>query len=58
MERTTHYQSNQDNEKNQKKYQPDKKDIMLGLIEILYKSNTINEETYISVKRVIKQEVQ
>ena len=57
MERTTYYESNQDNEENQKKYQPDKKDIMLGLIEILYKSNSINEETYISVKRVIKQEV-
>lgn len=56
MGQTTNYEPNQKEQREQRKHQPDKKDIMLGLIEILYKSNNINEATYINVKRVIKQE--
>lgn len=58
MEGTTHHQSNQKEcQPDKKEYQPDKKAILLGLIEMLYKSNNINEETYKSTKRAIKQEV-
>lgn len=34
-----------------------KKEIMLGLVEVLYNSGSINDTTYIEVKKAIRREV-
>ena len=38
-------------------YKISRQQVMLGLVEALYNSGSINEETYIKTKRSIKKEV-
>lgn len=50
-------QHKKDKTNNHQKKDYTKKEIMLGLVEVLYNSGSINDTTYIEVKKAIRREV-